>query len=797
MKVLTRGRILFIVFLLSGQDVAVFQSGSGQKVEHYVLCESKTTSHNCKDSLEAIAANLTEEVDVLLDIEKMYLTLNQNIIFKKLNSLIINGLSDSTSTINCLSSSIESGIIIESIRNLTLNDLTLTLCGSQFTVSGNVYSSALTLRSCSDVNIKNVVITRSLGIGLTIYNHRGGKVYIARSNFTENDHALKSGINEVRSGGGVYIGYFIRDSNHSVAIEFEQCHFARNIVHTKEYKAFYTDEFGRGKSGYGQGGGALVELKDDIHGDVNILFSYCTFTENEAFLGGGLAIQIGRGTRFKLMIKTVVITVQNSIFTSNGCGNDRYTRLGGGVHLNYNFKISSTVSGMEYNFHNVNFTKNCAELGGGVFIHSNRLTLSVNSLVFDSCRFEGNKAHTGSAVDLFPGNYVTVSDGYTIVPAFRNCSFLGNIVTDSIHDSESENAQRTAGVGTLYATQYDVKFEGENCFQHNNGTALHIVNGIANFFNSDAFFYGNHGMKGGAIALIGTSIMVVGPEKVYVFANNSAVHQGGAIFVLTINTHDFTVSRSCFIQFFDGTEYVLTKYWNNSITFSGNIAPVGTAIFATSLHPCQTINTASGGSTPFYVTVNASETFLFRGIDIDDSMVATEGAQLQYQHDTLHIIPGKPYCHSVTIKDDMDNEVKEPLRATISDNDTLAWINSDISSYVEEKIQLKGSEHGRANLSLQTVSSRQIYISFQVQLEECPPGFKLGNKYECECNFREYYGLLKCDNDFFSFLTPGLWAGKVKDETRNESELVTSVCPRNFCTYNNSLTNTQNEIKLP
>lgn len=132
--------------------------------------------------------------------------------------------------------------------------------------------------------------------------------------------------------------------------------------------------------------------------------------------------------------------------------------------------------------------------------------------------------------------------------------------------------------------------------------------------------------------------------------------------MLLINYHFFTISQSCFIQFFNENRTTLTRPWNTIISFTNNTAQVGWAIFATSLHPCQIINTKTDNN-PFYSTVNTSEVFPIRGIDIANDKVATVGAHLYHQSDNLPpIIPGRQYKHEVIIKDDMNNTVNEPLR---------------------------------------------------------------------------------------------------------------------------------------
>ena len=344
----------------------------------------------------------------------------------------------------------------------------------------------------------------------------------------------------------------------------------------------------------------------------------------------------------------------------------------------------------------------------------------------------------------------------------------------------------TAGIGTLYATLYSIVFEGTNYFTNNTGTALYMVNSIANFSYSSAFFCDNQGERGGAIALIGASVLLVGPEREYRFTNNRALYKGGAIYVLLINNHDFTVSPSCFIQFCNGNRTTLTGSWNTTISFINNTAQIGGAIFTTSLHPCQVINTRTDNN-PFYITVNASEVFLIRGIDIDNNEVATAGARLYRQSDKLlPIIPGRQYKHDVIIMDDMNNIVNEPLREIISNtNHCTTILNPNTTYYVGDTVQLQDrTDKEVLNLCLYTVSGRDSYTTLKVKFEECPPGFKLENR-KCECNFDDYYGLLRCDNDYHSLLTLGLWAGFIDDE------MVTSICPRSFCSYDCSQTKDQ------
>ena len=221
-----------------------------------------------------------------------------------------------------------------------------------------------------------------------------------------------------------------------------------------------------------------------------------------------------------------------------------------------------------------------------------------------------------------------------------------------------------------------------------------------------------------------------------------------------------------------GYHPIQTKSWDNNITFIGNKAPFGPAIFATSLHPCQLIQDDKS-----YLPINASQVFSICGSHVNESEVATEGAQLHREHDILYAIPGRQYSHDVTIKDDINHTVVVPLRAEIKGGKVK--LDPVLSSYVGEKIQLRGTPGERSNISLQTVSTRQGYTVFEIELEECPPGFKLDKEMKCICDANEYFGLEDCDYDnFHTYLTPGLWAGLIGNK-----EMVTSICPRSFCDY--------------
>ena len=69
-------------------------------------------------------------------------------------------------------------------------------------------------------------------------------------------------------------------------------------------------------------------------------------------------------------------------------------------------------------------------------------------------------------------------------------------------------------------------------FYNNSGTALYILNGFADFSAGNVTFLYNKGNRGGALALIWLSSLLVGRNGNYLFINNTAMDHGGAIYVL-------------------------------------------------------------------------------------------------------------------------------------------------------------------------------------------------------------------------------------------------------------------------
>lgn len=781
---------------------AAERSDSSKSLIYNITCDPHFGENCQSESLETIAAKLKEkpqDVAVQIDIKTSRLHLDVTVKFSNFISLTIIGHSKNT-TIICTDefesdSQSDAGIVLSDIQDtVVLSNLNLTSCGSNpadvlnqtFETEYCTSLSALTMFRCNNIELRELTIERSKGVGLMILNHNGGTVSVISTIFKENKPSKNNSVMGITypGGGGVYIE-LSGGQRFPISLSFENCTFINNNSSLESQIIDYRYGFLEGNDR--NGGGVYIIVKDGSH-NVYISFAHCNFTANQAYFGGGMSVNF-QNDNDNNMIKNITLEIEDSHYELNGCrGSAKDSKYGGGLGL----KFSSTdlggsgsgVHDCHFLVRNVTFIENCALIGGGVYYFSyhgrQESDYPQSSTQFDACRFKHNKGHVGSALAMIPDIFLKAHRGYIVVPVVRNCHFLNNIVF-----VERNRIQSTAGIGTIYASLYDITFEGHNIFENNSGTALYSVNGILNFQKSNATFVNNVGLHGGAVALIGFSKMIVGQKSSYEFINNSAMFLGGAIFVSQTDITDFLVSKSCFIQDANYNNSDLDTEWQANIIFTGNKAQnatAGHAIYATSLNSCKMIENGTENSTLF-------DAFKLRGFIFDDNepQIATDGATLTLHNSIpLMIIPGENFKHGVSPTDDLGNIVETSFRVALYGKDIQ--LDSDFSAIIDDEIQLVGHKGQNATLHLETISARQTYVKLNVTLLGCPPGFKLNEtSLKCICNSQNHLGLLRCnEEDFYSILITGYWIGYI------ESELVTSACP--FCDYGHGL---KSEIALP
>ena len=774
-----------------------------------ITCDPCYNEQSCQDNmtLVGIAASVKKQSHIQININIMIpvLHLNDTVRFSNLNSLAIVGKSGSTAIMCTANDSITAGIILSNITDtILLKNLNISYCGSKVKTrlisvkvdddTSKAFSSALTIVHSRNVEMNQIIIASSRGLGLMVLDHQGGRVEIMSTIFLENKlpKAYMEREKQELRGGGVYIAMEPYERGHysDTYFIFEDCKFLNNTSGVSTGTLLHTRK-------YGEGGGMYILLKHDSLVNIHVSIYRCQFVANQAFAGGGMSINVqGKNGDHngKLLIEMI-----DSILEHNGCNNCTgytCTQYGGALQLR-TLDVSDTRQS-NFNIRNVTFINNCAEIGGAIHYFTHQGTPNPNAILFDGCMFKHNTGHIGSAVAMIPDHSLKPFTGNKLNPTFQNCYFLDNFVYEKRF--QSHDTQRNSGVGTIYASLYNLHFEGTNVFQNNLGSGLFIVNGIVNTTSSDLSFINNTGINGGAMALTGTSRIILGQNK-YEFSNNTAFHRGGAIYVLLIDHTDFTVSGNCFIQHIAESDLDHhSTVWNANISFNGNKALHslgGHAIYATSLYSCQSI-IANNINQSEHISINATHVFAMHGAKFDNNdalqpQIATDGAWLKLTEPLpLIVIPGEKFDHGVKAMDDLDQPADASFQANFNSKSGSIKLNPANFTFIGSSMHITGRPDSSASLYIHPVSPMHNYVEIEVKLHYCPPGFKLSNYSECACNAHAQFGLFKCDEKkFHSYLLLGYWAGYI-----DELQLLTSECP--FCDFSDSLSSTSEfELALP
>ena len=748
------------------------------------LCSLPESTVSCR-SLEYVARKGSWSTAKII-IQSPHLSLKEVIRFKRFAKILMTG-SHTNTTIECVPKEgrTGAGLIFSAIKQVTMENITIYRCGASRWYSSKLVRSAVHVIAIRTLVLSKTRVMQSNGTGIVILTdmHGSSVVNISNSQFVRNN-VPENNVSQHLSGGGVYVR--MRNTNHSRLI-FHECLFQSNRATAKNSFTFLTS-FGIPIRGSGEGGGLKIYMSGTVSFN-NISISKCNFSDNLAFSGGGLSVQM-----FGSAIGNLV-DIQESRFTRNGCppgmsGQTLHettpirTGSGGGILLGYQLRKGHRNN--HYSIQHVEFTENCAEHGGGVSFFSTHSIFS--GITFVDCTWTGNSAHIGAAVDTSPQIHSRLSAGFIPAPVFTNCHFIANKVA-----FRREQYQLAPGAGTLFSSSLNVQFKSSVYFELNSGSAFVIVNGIANFSTCNATFVNNTGVQGGAIALIGKSLMLIGQGYHYTFINNRADDRGGAIYSYLIDIHDFTSSKSCFIQYFEepGMNTPLPE-WNATFTFRGNRAEgPGKSIFVSSLQSCM----------PGFLMPQDRDSDMMPGVfsfdNIGKYQVATDGTHFNVTGTLpFEVIPGEEHRLELSIMDDLNQTVNTTFRASVANSTIL--VGATFSCVTGNVIKLLGRDGDSGRLLLQTMTSQASSVIIEVVLIPCPPGFRLAEQNKCVCDAQSYNGLTGCSDstsEMFSYVKRGLWVGYIRNDNSNKEELATGTCPFKFCSYNGSSVSTA--VRLP
>ena len=785
-------------------------------------CEDNITTQDIARYLEDLGADKEIKFKLCSDI----LPLKSLIAVEDRITFSITGKENGT-TIKCEGD--ESGLKFVNVTNITLENFKLLKCGAEHnSTSMNIstkntnliFKCSVYLLNCSDITTRNILVRDGDGTGLYIFDGNGN-VLIENCTF-ENNRALNTTTKVLPGGGGLHIEFTYctpggltqdmcneeaneRTQNSSYTIR--QCTFKdNNATSTNAINTSYVKTSRNNFQGLGRGGGVCIHFRGQAKNNT-INISNCTFHHNSAIWGGGINVA------FHDSSTSNAVNVEHTSFTNN----IGYLNGGGGIDMGFSFSYLNNLQPYENNISfkdqppkknkisvsYCNLTNNSAKFGGGVLLYSdvsNNYDNLGNIMLFENCYIAENTAVLGAGVSVVTHTWDTLKIGFLLSPVFKDCTFELNKIKSSTLENNFE------GKAIFFTVGIDIVFEGTTTFCKNRDTALYITSSNAIFAkNSQVLFVDNEGTTGGAIVLIGLASMVIKDNSTFNFTNNIARERGGAIFQVSYNQNDFIASKSCFIHYVGDKNLTERQI---DFTFIGNQAGnldkhntslyYGHSIYVTTLLPCYT-----GCQDRILNSMN--ETFEcianFNMVDGATYEVSTFGNKIiQFGNESkMFLIPGKPTELPIALIDELNNEVHTlyHVRVEGASNNSAISMAMEYSFISEKWIKLYGNPGDRANVVIETTSSREVNFSVEIEMLECPPGFFLKaesvngqmNKL-CACStlyripvFSEITG---CDMDnFTAVMMIGSWIGYKSEENGygKEESIISGYCPIGYC-YN-------------
>lgn len=730
------------------------------------------------------------------------------------------GASDSLTEICCIGK--ESGFQFINVTNLTLSQIEFVGCGTSVhylksfatqTISGVWFCH------CENVRMTNITVRNSTGVGLALVNN-AGYIEVIHSTFENNiNHNIN---NSSLFGGGVYIRFdshelkgVYKHQQRSCKLIFHGNTFTNNKheyeapvennckppCHNQAQRFSLYESVEHSSKQLKRGGGMIFHFEDSYsqYAEKYIEVIDCLFTHNVADYGGGMSVNFsGNTTNNTMCIRNCNFTHNKAhygggisvTFVNNSSNNsillsDLYvgenlaTKGGGGILVGFYLPANKLT------VQNCRIVGNEAQYGGGTVYKCRKTKLKIqnNPIKFVGCLWRENKAQFGAAVEASLQASNLYKSGYAPSPSFKDCEFLSNFRFTRLYIS-GNHTSFSWGKGVFLATALRILFEGRTSFCCSNTSALWASSSIIDFAaESSVDFRNNKGYEGGAAHLIGLSQLLVRDNSTFLFQNNTALVKGGAIIHISTNKLDFVSSKRCFFRYAGNTTTVGKR--SIDITFDNNLAHMrGKTIFATTLWPCwrackdqREDNDDMGCIGNVYMENRSQE-------------VSTDGAvfELPDGH-ILSAIPGKEVTLNFRLLDEKDEEANGSYHVLVSDKSNISL--DPAYTYIEGKtIKLFGEPGKKANVTVGTKDFRDIAVRFEVEMQQCPPGFvthlQQKDNIECVCSAytpdKTYYGIYHCAlHNYTAYLIRGYWIGYDDGDKVSEETLRSGYCPRRFC----------------
>ena len=667
-----------------------------------------------------------------------------------------------------------SGIRISQVSGLTLRDVTIRECGATFSnFNDNLhFSSSVYIENCSNIIVNSVTISGSKGSGILLINNKG-IIRISNCKFENSSYRAKN----IFVGVGLHIETCFCEDNikqkccellctnfRNSAYEITNCSFCNN-------DGIIDQDFDLSTAGWGRGGGLSIGVNNTDQ--IKIVLSRCTIAHNKAIWGGGLYLAIYKASGVEINIKFCD-------FMANQCPNN----AGGGVNVGFVLPLSINNSIL---FYMCVFEDNVAYYGGGTSFFAHKNIEGTNKISFVKSVWRSNKAMFGAAADFSPQNLNTGVFSLEVIVTITDCNFINNNVISRRADVDSQNLK---GKGTIWIERLLIFFSGNVQFFDNTGSALYALSGKIVFQqNSDIIFVNNTGFQGGAIALIGFSIMVYDDQSTFQFISNVAEDGGGAIFHVMYSQRDIHSSKTCFLQSVENncknTKFI---FQNNSGGLKGRnkneSLQFGHSIYSTTLLPCYKSIKMYNKFATFEDVFSRISNFTF--VNRNKYDLSTSEYIITINTTIIRSNPGKHFMLPLQVLDEFKNKIAAVFQVTIKNLDkSNISVDKDYTYISNNWIIFYGRPGDKANVILKTITIREKTVEFEVDMLDCPPGYvhnKTSRACICSADMKLYEGITSCNSIAFqSKLSRGYWAGYSNKYTKENSSLLLSVCPQLQC----------------
>ena len=478
--------------------------------------------------------------------------------------------------------------------------------------------------------------------------------------------------------------------------------------------------------------------------------------------------------------------------------------------------------GNKFKIVNCNFTKNNAWFGAGTSVVCGQQigNYAENQLHFIGCSWNDNVSPVSPAVDVYPGMFFPSQSQYIqnfVNVTFIDCDFRRNVIKQYHIDAKSGrriNLPMKQNTGIFLAMQVPVYFLGNICFENNTGTALLAASSIVTFLEgSNVYFWNNSGEFGGALSLVGFSLLQYEDNITFNFTDNMAT-LGGAINVHSSDQHLNVASYNCFLFFGN----FLKRPRNATFFFRNNKAllSIGSDIYMTSALACKRVcsvqvNNPHQKTSHLFVNGSCFGNFIFEPPLPNDSInVASEGMyfKLRQGNESLMITPGMPYDIPIDVFDNFNNDVTEYTTYTAqlaSNCSHLISIDPAFTSVAGNTIKILGVPNENCTLVLTTIrGTLTTQVNVQFKLTWCRPGYVLqplnSQESSCVCSASlakdyQYNGITACNiTSSVAIIEPGLWVGYDNQTNLTHNNLYTAPCPPPYCNSNVTTLNVSAEL---